>query len=72
MGLWQSTMIYLKSFYEPAAKMELSGTKITLSANRLAHNCRLKTMKIQQETKSLEAELVKSIQGSLKMRSGPG
>ena len=51
MGLWQSTVVYLKSFYQPNVKLELSATRITLTANRLAHNCRLRSMKVQQETK---------------------
>ena len=58
MGLWQSTMQYLKSFYQVEPKEELTEAKLVVSANRLAHNMRLRSMKLQLETRKKEESLL--------------
>lgn len=72
MGLWQSTMMYVKSFYQPDTKIVLSAVKITNSCNRLAHGLRLGSIKIQDKIKSIEGELLKMIDGPSKSRSLQG
>lgn len=48
MGLFYSTISYLKSFYStPPPVIPLNETKIMLSANKLIHTLRYKQIKIQ-------------------------
>jgi hypothetical protein len=49
MGLFYSTLSYLKSFYStPPPVIPLNETKINVSANKLIHTLRHKQIKIQK------------------------
>lgn len=53
MGLFYSTYTYLASFYQSHDKVDLTETKIKLSATKLIHYLKLQQATLQDKTKKI-------------------